>query len=73
MGCHFLLQGIFPTQGSNPPLLHWWVDFSPLQHLGRLVKYVKHACYLSITPQQSWKRSINIMEEKAQFVIVAKI
>ena len=20
-GCHFLLQGIFPTQGSNPPLL----------------------------------------------------
>ena len=23
MGCHFLLQGIFPTQGSNPHLLHW--------------------------------------------------
>ena len=22
MGCHFLLQGIFPTQGSNPHLLH---------------------------------------------------
>ena len=22
MGCHFLLQGIFPTQGSNPGLLH---------------------------------------------------
>ena len=22
MGCHFLLQGIFPTQGSNPCLLH---------------------------------------------------
>ena len=22
MGCHFLLQGIFPTQGSNPFLLH---------------------------------------------------
>ena len=21
-GCHFLLQGIFPTQGSNPCLLH---------------------------------------------------
>ena len=26
MGCHFLLQGIFPTQGSNPCLLHCrWV------------------------------------------------
>ena len=23
VGCHFLLQGIFPTQGSNPNLLHW--------------------------------------------------
>ena len=22
MGCHFLLQGIFPTQGLNPSLLH---------------------------------------------------
>ena len=23
VGCHFLLQEIFPTQGSNPHLLHW--------------------------------------------------
>ena len=23
VGCHFLLQGILPTQGSNPGLLHW--------------------------------------------------
>ena len=22
MGCHFLLQGIFPTQGLNPGFLH---------------------------------------------------
>ena len=22
VGCHFLLQGIFPTQGSNPGLPH---------------------------------------------------
>ena len=34
VGCHFLLQGIFPTQGSNPHLLHWQVDFLPLNHLG---------------------------------------
>ena len=29
VGCHFLLQGIFPTQGSNPHLLcllHWQVN-----------------------------------------------
>ena len=31
VGCHFLLQGIFPTQGSNPrflPLLLWQLLFS---------------------------------------------
>ena len=26
LGCHFLLQGIFPTQGSNPYLPHWQTD-----------------------------------------------
>ena len=26
--CHFLLKGIFPTQGFNPCLLHWQVDSS---------------------------------------------
>ena len=26
MGCHFLFQGIFPTQGSNPHLLHWQAE-----------------------------------------------
>ena len=24
--CYFLLQGIFPTQESNPCLLHWQAD-----------------------------------------------
>ena len=32
IGHHFLLQGIFLTQGSNPPLLHWQVDSLPLSH-----------------------------------------
>ena len=27
VGCHNLLQGIFPTQGSNPGLPHWQADF----------------------------------------------
>ena len=34
LGCHFLLQGIFPTQGSNPNLLHQQADSLPLSHLG---------------------------------------
>ena len=34
--CHFLLQGVFLTQGSNPHLLcllHWQADSLPLSHL----------------------------------------
>ena len=37
VGCHFLLQGIFLTQGSNPlllHLLHWQADSSLKHHLG---------------------------------------
>ena len=29
VGSLSLLQGIFPTQGSNPGLLHWQVDSLP--------------------------------------------
>ena len=34
VGCHFLLQRIFPTQGSNPHLPRWQVDSLPLSQLG---------------------------------------
>ena len=37
VGHHFLLQGIFPTQGSNPQThvrLHWQVDPSSPRHQG---------------------------------------
>ena len=37
VGCNFLLQGIFLTQGLNLHLLHllhWQVDSLPLHHLG---------------------------------------
>ena len=39
LGCHFLLQGIFPSQGLNLHLLcllHWQADSLPLCHLGSL-------------------------------------
>ena len=35
VGCHFFLQGIFPTQGLNLRLLcllHWQVNSLPLSH-----------------------------------------
>ena len=34
VGCHFLLQGIFPTQGSNPRLLHLQAKSLPLSLQG---------------------------------------
>ena len=39
VGCHFLLQGMFLTQGSNPCLmclLLWQADSLSLHHLGNL-------------------------------------
>ena len=36
MDCHFLLQGIFPTQGSNPGLPHHRQTLYPLSHQGSL-------------------------------------
>ena len=44
VGCHFLLQEIFLSQGSNPNLLcplHGWVDSLSLHHLGSLVTSYK--------------------------------
>ena len=32
---HFLLQGIFPSQGSNLCLLHWQADSLPLSPQGK--------------------------------------
>ena len=36
VGYHFLLQGIFLTQGSNLHLLQWQADSLPLSHQGSL-------------------------------------
>ena len=43
VGFHFLLQGIFPTQGSNLCLRHWQADSLPLSHQG----CPAHTAYLS--------------------------
>ena len=44
VGCHVLLQRIFPTQGSNPSLLnllHWQVGSLPLGPLGKTHRLCK--------------------------------
>ena len=34
VGCHALLQGIFPTQALNPGLPHYWHILYQLSHQG---------------------------------------
>ena len=54
--CHFLLQGIFPTQGSNPGLLHCGRMLYHLSHQGSLLT-LEQLCYS--TPKkffQGWKQ-----------------
>ena len=38
VGCHFLLQGIFPTQGSNPGLAHCGQTLYRLSHKQRHIE-----------------------------------
>ena len=50
VGCHFLLQGIFPTQGSNPGLLYCRQILYQLSYKGSplcklTVKYYVSFCY----------------------------
>ena len=44
VGCHFILQGIFPTQGSNLGLLHFRqiFFFKPTESLGNSWNYMRH-------------------------------
>ena len=50
VGCHFLLQGIFPTWGSNPSLLYWQADSLPLSHQGSQFSptYFIILCFLAL-------------------------
>ena len=62
VGCHFLLQGIFPTPGSNPGLPHCKQMLYPLSHQGRhnqtqLLFTTLSSCHLVVA--QSWKQVIS--------------
>ena len=55
-GCHFLLQGIFLTQGSDPRLLwilHWQVDSLPAEQLGNPIYYVLYTILSIYTNKHS--------------------
>ena len=50
VGCHFLLQGIFPLQGFKPhllSLLHWQDDSLPSKPLGNPMKLLNCLFFLN--------------------------
>ena len=48
VACHFLLQGIFPTQGSNPGLLSCRQTLYPLSHQGSPTQvYKMYNCFFT--------------------------
>ena len=72
VGWHFLLQGIFPTQGSNPGLLHWRQMLYPLSHQRSYLIYKMESFY-NLHILGLWHHSmciwfsklINILSQKA--------
>ena len=64
--CHALLQGIFPTQGSNPGLLHCrWILYQ-LSHQGSPKVYVKVA---QLCPRPLW----DLMDYTVHGILQARI
>ena len=60
VGCHALLQGIFPTQGSNPHLLHWQADSFPSEPPGKpryMYNDTSICCYKLLRVPWTAKRS----------------
>ena len=78
VGCHFLLHGIFPTEGQNLCLLRWQVGSSPLSRQGKpkdkLVKNSEHCVgdlsstyYTILEAGERGKHDSNQFRSVAQF------
>ena len=71
VGCHSLLQGIFPTQGSNLRLLHWKADSLPLVQPGMFYYTTNNDCWsLIIYLTCFYLLWITICDGKRWFVLI---
>ena len=64
VGCHFLLQGIFPIQGSNPSLsclLHWQAGSLPMCHLRSPTFFGAPHCFL-LSPGEKILQSVCLLQ-----------
>ena len=69
-GCHALLQGIFPTQGSNPGLLHRRQILYHLSYQGSSLRLLGYICWNVVkrlplqTEIKSWDMKTNTLDSK---------
>ena len=72
VGCHALLQGIFPTQGSSPHFLHLLYHkqiLYPLSHLGSLKRIIQNKEQYYSLFRKPMKRSGETVDLKSFWII----
>ena len=74
VGCHFLLQGIFLTQGSNPRLLrllYWQGSSLPLRHQGNPLRtFISFlSVFLNSSPWCMWNNNNFVLFLKYENVL----
>ena len=72
VGCHFLFQGIFLTQGSSPCLLHWQADSLPLSHQGSPIESLTRPILNQWLPFLSLQPATHRLPESGTIVFVFK-
>ena len=70
VGCHFLLQGIFPTQGSNPGLPHCR---QILYYLGHQTFHKHSGHSLSISSHLHTLLGISLKGERGSIPVPSKL
>ena len=66
VGCHFLLQGIFLTQGLNPGLLYWQVDSLPSESPGKHRNEVRSSQMFARTRLESPRKTAHPLVQRQQ-------
>ena len=69
--CHFLLQGIFPTEGSNCGLLRWQWILLTLSQLGSPVKFFSEMLISVIVQQHPWSKKLG-NEQSSLYISILK-
>ena len=76
MGCHFLLQGVFPTQDSNLHLLHWQVNSLPLMpcgiSLGTIYIHIC-VCWLLVASDKLWHLDSLVVVHRLSYSVACGI